>query len=248
MSRLYYIYALIRQMFQPWWVPNAARLPPDKEEKAETGPILQPIVDPSPIDDGLTAPKKKIIGPTDTIQPGEMLPPNRWATVPKGIFVTDLPDPMPDDILEMTVLPPAGHVWHYHDSTTHELLSHLLPERGFDFKGRNDQARKRLKAGIYPINNNKPYDRTHLIPFGYHGVEADPKLLVGWDSVQNQGPMNKFEQRQKKRKKPILWLARITKTPDGAALTYQVFDVKNHELIDEETYIMKSEFMWKAEL
>lgn len=248
MKQLYYLYALFRQIFQPWWIPNPYRLPPEKTAPDDSLPLVDLIVTPEPVEDTLTTPRKKITGPTETIGPGDMLPPNRWSTVPKGIYVTDLPDPMPDDILEMTLLPPAGHVWHYHDENTHELLSHLLPNRGFDFKGRNDQARKRLKAGIYPINNNKPFDRTHLIPFGYHGVEADPKLLIGWDSTQNQGPMNKFEQRQKKRTKPIFWLARVTKIPDGARLTYQVFDVKNHELVDEESYIMKSEFMWKAEL
>src|SRR5699024_12125259 len=75
------------------------------------------------------------------------------------------------------------------------FVAHLAPGSGYTFRERDVAARGLLKPLIYPRDQGKPFDRTHLLPIGYHGSENDERLLVGWDSDANRGPFRSEERR-----------------------------------------------------
>lgn len=50
---------------------------------------------------------------------------------------------------------------------------------------------------LYP-EGKEAFDRTHIVPIGFHGTESDNRLLVGWNSNQNRVQINKFEKKVRK--------------------------------------------------
>ena len=139
--------------------------------------------------------------------------------------------------------PKPRHVWCYHDSERHEVFGCFAPGDGYRCKERDGAARAQMKPSIYP-RQNKPFDRTHLIPIGYHGSDSDPRLLIGWDSEANRGPFMEFEQKQKARNVPIYWLTCVHKTHSGAKWTYLIFDARNMRLLDGLEDTMICPFVW----
>lgn len=91
---------------------------------------------------------------------------------------------------------------------------HLAFERGME---RDSQARSLLKPWIKPVDAGKPFDKTHLIPFGYHGLEDDPAIIVGWDSDQNRGQIAQFETQVSKlnAKQDLIYHVSVTPTKYG---------------------------------
>lgn len=120
---------------------------------------------------------------------------------------------------------PFDKIYYYHDERRHEVVCKFDKGAGFRYPSRSDRERKKLKPTIYP--KGVQYDRTHLIPIGYHGSENSPILLVGWDSQQNRGPLAEFEKKIKRAKYPIFWHTVIERTNNGAVWHYRIYDGRN---------------------
>lgn len=264
------LYTRIRWFFQPYYQPRPDKpkkvVEPETAEPAKKPAIAEPVAPPAspeppePVieEPVVAAPAEDaqpyeatIIDESDednvpAVPPGVTLPESRWSKM-TGFYIHNLDDPL-GDIWDDDALPMPQQAWFYHDGSVHELFSHLLPGSARNFSGRRDDARKRLKPLIKPMYDSVPFDRTHLLPFGYHGVESDARLLIGWDREQNRKGMRLFEDRQKRRSVPIYWLARVSRTAFGAVLYYGVWDAKTMEKLDEETFEMSDTvFQWVDE-
>lgn len=159
------------------------------------------------------------------------------------VKIVDYPNPL-TNVMQFKKKPSRNRIWCYHDKNVHQIVAHFTPGSGLIFKTRDNAARRELKPLIFPTNKGA-FDRTHLIPIGYHGSENDPRLLVGWDSDANRKQFNDFEQVQKRRKNPVYWLTFITRKPWGARWHYMVYDVKTEQLLDELVHDYKAELVWK---
>lgn len=180
--------------------------------------------------------------------PAPVSPPSKQPAPTPGaqppIRIVDYPKPL-DKVASFTSKPGLNRIWCYHDSTRHQVAAHLGPGTGYKFRERSDVERRKLKPSVFPIQN-VPFDRTHLIPIGYHGSENDHRLLIGWESEANRNQFNDFEQKQKARKQPILWTVFVTKTAEGATWDYTVYDSVSMKKLDHLTHKMVGEFAWKA--
>lgn len=141
-------------------------------------------------------------------------------------------------------LPKINSIWCYSDNNTIQAFGHFKMGRGYNFVKRNNNRRKKLIPKVYP-KQNVPFDRTHLIPFGYHNSERDSRLLVGWDSKQNQGPLNEFEQKMKKLPFNILWLTIIEKKDFGAIWKYRIYRASDRKLVGKLDLKLEREMIWR---
>lgn len=158
--------------------------------------------------------------------------------------ILDYPNPL-NRAIEFSKKPSPNRVWCYHDNKRHHLFAHLLPQSGMQFRERDNQKRRKLEPMLYPTNVGT-YDRTHVLPIGYHGSERDRRLLVGWDSAANRGIFEAFERKYKRIGTPVYWLTAIERTPTGATWLYRVYDAETLEVIDELTHTMTAQFAWKG--
>jgi len=120
-----------------------------------------------------------------------------------------------DNAIKLKTKPKKNRIWVYHDKDRHQLFAHLDVRSGFKCKTRNDELRRNMVPWIKP-KVKKKYDRTHVLPIGYHGSDGDPRLIIGWDSEHNQNELKNFEFRNKKRDEPIYWFTDIRKDKYGA--------------------------------
>jgi hypothetical protein len=141
--------------------------------------------------------------------------------------------------------PSLNSVWCYHDQKIHQNFAHLAAGAGFKYRKRNDAARKKFVPLVRP-KNVQVFDKTHTIPFGYHGLEDDARLVVGWDSRQNQKEFSSFESRQKSRQHDIYWLTHIERTGREVTWLYRVYDARNGKCIDGLEMNMKCAFHWEG--
>lgn len=130
--------------------------------------------------------------------------------------------------------PKHGQYWFYHDATRHEICAFLPKGTAFLHKGRDDERRAELKPMLYP-KADKAYDRTHLIPYGYHGSENNPALVVGWDSDQNRKDLREFEIKVNNinKSKAIYWFTLLERRPTHATWEYRIFDAESGKLLDK---------------
>lgn len=149
--------------------------------------------------------------------------------------------------------PSLNTIWYYHSASRHQVYAHLAQGSGYTHKSgeRSNLDRSMLKPVLYPIGQK--YDRTHLIPFGYHGSESDPRLVIGWNAFQNRNEMSDFEQKQKKLKQDIYWLTDVRRTKYGAALRYEIFSARDDRLLDSLVVKVGSaqapvKFYWKEKM
>lgn len=150
-----------------------------------------------------------------------------------------------DNAIKLKTKPKKNRIWVYHDKDRHQLFAHLDVRSGFKCKTRNDELRLNMIPWIKP-KVKKKYDRTHVLPIGYHGSDGDPRLIIGWDSEHNQNELKNFEFRNKKRDEPIYWFTDIRKDKYGATWSYKIYSVKTKKLIDSLTLRMdKTQFMWR---
>lgn len=122
--------------------------------------------------------------------------------------------------------PRRDTIWVFKDSVVLQVLGHFGSNSGNRYKARSSAERKKLKPFLYP-NQGKAYDRTHLIPIGYHGSESDQWLLVGWDSDQNRNDLKEFEKAVKKLDFPIFWYTEVRKESYGASWHYRIYNANN---------------------
>ena len=158
-----------------------------------------------------------------------------------------IPQPL-DHAEDFTSMPGIDVIWFYGDSKRFQVFGHFAPGAGFRYQERDDAKRKQLDALVYPTNVT--CDRTHLIPIGFHGSENSNKLLIGWDSAQNQGPMQEFEKRAKgfNRKKPIYWKTDVRRVPGGATWRYVIYDASDQKNPKEVMHLdleYKHEIAWR---
>ena len=96
--------------------------------------------------------------------------------------------------------PKIDECWTYHNSHLHQIWCHLAPGTGFRYTTdqRSNEERRLTNLCIRPVLKVKgSIHRTHMLPFGYHGLENDERLVIGWSGEANIGPFNEFEQKSK---------------------------------------------------
>ncbi|HAQ1518031.1 hypothetical protein NNC41_08025 [Enterococcus faecium] len=140
----------------------------------------------------------------------------------------------------------ADVAYFYHDKIRHQIAIKFNPKSSWRYQERDDLKRRKLRPMLYPAGE-EAFDRTHIVPIGFHGTESDNRLLVGWNSHQNRVQINKFEKKVRKynERKTILWFANIHKQPDGTAKWKAVIFDENGGKIIEETWHDKSKFIWQ---
>lgn len=141
-------------------------------------------------------------------------------------------------------LPKINTIWCYNDENTIQAFGHFEMGQGYKFINRNNGRRKKLVPKVYP-KQDVPFDRTHLIPFGYHNSERDSRLLVGWDSRQNQGVLNEFEQKIKKLPFDILWLTIIERKDFGASWKYRIYRKSDRKLVGKLDLELERKMVWR---
>lgn len=152
------------------------------------------------------------------------------------------------DFRKLQSLPELNSAWCYHDGAIHQVLAHLRADGRNDFpkEKRDDSARQSFKPLIYPTNVK--YDRTHLIPFGYHGKEDNPYLLIGWSNVDNQGLFAKFENKQSDRGVDLYWFTTVLKNDKGAVWAYAIYDARSKKFLDAMQSVAHGPFFWAPSL
>lgn len=142
--------------------------------------------------------------------------------------------------------PKFDECWTYHNSHLHQIWCHLAPGTGFRYTSeqRSNEERRLTNLCIRPVLKVKgAVHRTHMLPFGYHGLENDERLVIGWSGEANIGPFNEFEQKIKKLKEPIYWMCSVERMKYGARWRYMIFN-EQMKMIDSLEHIMKTEFVW----
>lgn len=142
--------------------------------------------------------------------------------------------------------PKFDECWTYHNSHLHQIWCHLVPGTGFRYTSeqRSNEERRLTNLCIRPVLKVKgAVHRTHMLPFGYHGLENDERLVIGWSGEANIGPFNEFEQKIKKLKEPIYWMCSVERMKYGARWRYIIFN-EQMKMIDSLEHIMKTEFVW----
>ena len=150
-----------------------------------------------------------------------------------------------DNHIKLKNKPKLNSIWSYHDFDVHQVFGHFSQGAGFINKERNDEERAKLKPWLKPVKPKKKYDRTHVIPFGYHGSESDPRLVVGWSSKHNQNELKEFEKKQKHRREDIYWFTEIKKEQYQAIWTYKIYSAKTLKQLDILTLTMHATFGWR---
>lgn len=213
------LYTRLRQFFQPYYRPKPKK---PKVKSADTAVVSVSERDAKPAEgavavNGDTALLCKVLN-----YPGRL-----------------------DNAIDFKKKPSLGVIWAYHDANVHQLFARFDPGDGWRCRERDDAARGQLKPLIYPKNQGR-FDRTHLIPIGYHGSENDNRLVVGWNPRQNQQEFAEFEKVQKKRKEPIYWQTLITKTPAGANWRYRIYDARTGILLDSLERDIACDLYWEG--
>ena len=161
---------------------------------------------------------------------------------------------------KLNVFPSKGEMWYYHDKKFIGLLARVEVGELKRFDGQGFRKVRNDELYIYPryvadniangksknsgLPKNKWVDATHLIPFGYHGRENDPRLMVQWLQSDNQGKMNRFEQEVKKLGFAVYWVTLIARTSDGAVWYYKVYRAEDKVLVKKLVLEWKEALYW----
>lgn len=250
----------IRHWLQPYWIPPAIESRQTVSADSETTESSSSVDDvdetqsvseePVSTEQVATKPvvetKKKEKESYPTVGPGETLKePREWMKrfADSRLSIQEFDHRLILDPAKLDRLPAPNWTWYHHDKRVHQLLSHLGPTMGYKFKERSSTQRKRLKPLIRITD--RQYDRTHLIPFGYHGIESDPRLLIGFDSDMNRGPMNDYEIQQKSWNFPIFWACEVVRQSDHQmTLTYTVWDARTLKRVSQKSFVTKGDIEW----
>lgn len=150
-----------------------------------------------------------------------------------------------DRVLKSKHRPKIDEIWYHHSKDSHQVIGHFAPKSGFRFMVRDDKARKAFKPLIYPIGGKKAFDRTHLIPFGYHGLEGHNALVIGWDASQNRNQLAEFEKKAKSLNQPIYWVTDVRMTSTGMTWHYKILAIDNTPIIDLKLKFDCERVAWK---
>lgn len=252
----------IRHWLQPYWIPPAIESHQTVSVDSETTDSSSSVdnaeesqsvsEEPVSIEQSETKAvvetkkKEKEKESYPTVGPGETLKePREWMKrfADSRLSIQEFDHRLVLDPSKLARLPAPNWTWYHHDKRVHQLLSHLGPTMGYKFKERSSTQRKRLKPLIRITD--RQYDRTHLIPFGYHGIESDPRLLIGFDSDMNRGPMNDYEIQQKSWNFPIFWACEVVRQSDHQmTLTYTVWDARTLKRVSQKSFVTKGDIEW----
>lgn len=163
-----------------------------------------------------------------------------------GVDVVALQSVMtPDDAFERMRLSNSHVAYYIHTSTHHQIAVKFEPKSAWRYYERDDVKRKQLKPLLFP-KANKPFDRTHVIPVGFHGSENDSRLLVGFNSELNRQDLNDFETyiKEVNNETTVLWFVDIEKQVDDSALwKAYVWDMEGRP-IAIDTFHDTDPFVW----
>ncbi|HCU8763828.1 TPA: hypothetical protein OVG04_002641 [Staphylococcus aureus] len=139
-----------------------------------------------------------------------------------------------------------SHIAYYHHTREkHQIAVRFEPQSGFRYYQRNERKRRNFKPLIEP--KYEAWDKTHLIPVGFHGSENDPRLLIGWSSRLNRGAIKKHEDKvtNVNQGHTIYWFVDVEKHREsgGAYWTSTVW-FEDGSLVDEQKFYDKSKFHW----
>lgn len=163
------------------------------------------------------------------------------------IPVLTYPKPL-DNVMKFKNKPKLGQIWTFHDNDRHQAIGHFGPKSSHSAPPsmRSDERRAQLKPWVKPTKMKNAYDRTHIIPFGFHGSESDPRLVVGWLQRDNRNKFKVFENKHRNYNTPIYWFVDIRRIKSGGAKwTYRIYDARTLKLIDELTTVASPVFQWK---
>lgn len=163
------------------------------------------------------------------------------------IPVLTYPKPL-DNVMKFKNKPKLGQIWTFHDNDRHQAIGHFGPKSSHSAPPsmRSDERRAQLKPWVKPTKMKNAYDRTHIIPFGFHGSESDPRLVVGWLQRDNRNKFKVFENKHRNYDIPIYWFVDIRRIKSGGAKwTYRIYDARTLKLIDELITVASPVFQWK---
>ncbi|HAQ9551437.1 TPA: hypothetical protein IYF59_000069 [Enterococcus faecium] len=164
-----------------------------------------------------------------------------------GVKVLEVNQPFElDNARDRLLRAEVGVAYFYHDKSKHQIAIKFNPKSAWRYQARDDLKRRKLKPMLYP-EGKEAFDRTHIVPIGFHGTESDNRLLVGWNSSQNRVQINKFEKKVRKfnDRKIILWFANIQKQPDGTAKWEAVIFDEDGKKVMSEVWHDKAKFVWQ---
>lgn len=135
--------------------------------------------------------------------------------------------------------------YYNHDDHTHQLAIKFEKGSAWKFYQRNSGKIKSLN----PMLGHKSKigtDKTHVIPLGYHGSENDERLIVGYSSKINRGPLKKAEDyiANINHTENILWFVDIEKQKDLSAIWNMTVWDEAHNIILKESFFDKGPFYW----
>lgn len=152
-----------------------------------------------------------------------------------------------DSALELMQASEERTAYYWHDETAHQIAV-KFKEQGMkdEYKIRDGAERRKLKPLIRPIQKEE-YDRTHVIPIGYHGSESDKRLLIGFNSRINQVYLKRFEEQVAELNKTnaILWFVNIKREADESVKWYATVWNEAGDKLAEKTFHDKHRFVWK---
>lgn len=135
--------------------------------------------------------------------------------------------------------------YYYHSKDRHQIAVKFDPQSGFRYYKRNDLKRKKFKPLIYP--KYVSFDKTHLIPVGFHGSESDPRLLIGWSSKLNRGSIKRHEEKiiNINQDYTVLWFIDIEKTDTDSAYWSSTVWFDDGSIVDKKKFYDKDKFFWQ---
>ena len=164
-----------------------------------------------------------------------------------GVQIITLNNALDSDIAFQRLDKSKSHIaYYYHSQDKHQIAVRFEAGSGFRFYKRNDLKRKSFKPLIYPMYQT--YDKTHLIPVGFHGSENDSRLLVGWSSKLNRGSIKRHEDKviHINKDHTVYWYVDIERKGKKGAFWTSTVWFEDGTVADKRKFYDKSQFHWEA--
>lgn len=139
----------------------------------------------------------------------------------------------------------GSHIaYYYHSKDRHQIAVRFEPQSGYRYYKRNSSKLQSFKPLIKPKYSE--WDKTHLIPLGFHGSESDPRLLIGWSRKLNRGAIKKHEDKVVKINKDytIYWFIDIEKNENDSAYWTSTVWFEDGALAEKQKFYDKAKFKW----
>ncbi|WP_204184224.1 hypothetical protein [Mammaliicoccus sciuri] len=163
-----------------------------------------------------------------------------------GVSLTTITKNMDrEDALSRLKLSGYDVAYYFHNHQYHQLAVKFQAKSSWRYHKRNNAKRKGFKPLIYhKVRKNEDY--THMIPVGFHGSENDERLLIGYASNINRGPLKKFEKHiiDLNNTESVLWFVSIENQNDGSVKWHSIVWDEDGCIIKEETFHDTTKFVW----